>query len=230
VSPPRNVLLLIGSPRFEKSNSYVIGKFLLDKLKERGLSTEVAFINRLVLNREGTERLLKVVDNSDIIVLAAPLYIDSLPSLTVKAMELINEHRKVVSPDKSQLLSAIVNNGFPEKEQMDIAFKNIRNFAQESNFRWGGEIRVGWGVALNCEPLNEKKGMTRKLTKGLLLASDNLSNGQMISKKAEDLVSTLFLPLFLVKILKMNLNRSWDKQAKENNVKTKILDTPYELI
>ena len=227
MSQPRNVLLLIGSPRCERSNSYVIGKFLLDKLKEKGLSCEEAFVNRLVNTREGNEKLLKSVDNADIIVLAAPLYVDSLPSQTIKALELIHEHRKAVSPKKSQLLAAIMNNGFPEKEHMDIAIKIIRNFAQEANFKWGGGIRVGWGAALNSEPLKENKGMTRKLTRGLSLASVNLSNGKKLSEEAERLASAPFLPLLLVKIMKINLNRSWDKQAKDNNAKAKMYYRPY---
>jgi hypothetical protein len=145
-------------------------------------------------------------------------------------LELIHEHQKVVSPTKSQLFVAIVNSGFPEKEHMDIAFKIIRNFAQESNFKWGGGIRVGWGMALNSEPLNEKKGMTRKLTGGLSLASINLSKGQPISEEAEDLASSLFVPLFLAKTMTHLFgNRGWNTQAKDNNAQAKMRDRPYEL-
>jgi len=230
MSQPRSVLLLIGSPRIERSNSYVIGKFLIDKLEEKGLVSEEAFATRSVKTHEGTERLLKSVDNADIIVLATPLYVDSFPSPTIRALELIHEHRKAVLPTKSQLFVTIINSGFPEKEQMDIAFKIIRNFVQASNFTWGGGIRVGWGMALNNEPLNEKKGMTRKLTRGLSLASINLSTGQPISEKAEELASTLFIPLFMAKTMtRLFGNRNWNKLAKENNADKKMYDRPYEL-
>lgn len=227
---PRNALLLIGSPRGEKSNSHVIGKFLLDKLEEKGLVPEELFAARLVNTNEGTGRLLKAVDNADMIVLATPLYVDSFPSPVIKALELINQHRKAVSPPKSQVLVAIMNSGFPEKEHMDIALKILQNFAQESSFKWGGGIRVGWGMALNSEPLSEKKGMTRKLTAGLSLASINLSQGQPMSQKAEDLASTLFLPLFVAKAMVHLLgNREWDKQAKSNNAQKQMCNRPYEM-
>ncbi len=230
MSQPRNVLLLIGSPRIERSNSHAIGKFLVDKLEEKGLVSEEAFATRSVNTREGTEKLLKSVDNADIIVLATPLYVDSFPSPTIKALELIHEHRKASFPTKSQMFVAIINSGFPEKEQMNIALKIIRNFAQASNFKWGGGIRVGWGMALNSEPLNEKKGMTRKLTRGLSLASNDLSTGQPISEEAEDLASTLFVPLFLAKTMtRLFGNRDWNKLAKENNANAKMYDRPYEL-
>jgi hypothetical protein len=225
----RNVLFLVGSSKCERGNSYAIGKFLVDKLMEKGLSIEQAFVTRLVNTQKGTQRLLKSVDNADIIVLSTPLYIDSFPSPTVKALELIHEHRKAESSTKTQLLVAIMNSGSPEKEHMDVALKIIRNFAQESNFKWGGGIRVGWGMALNCEPLNEKKGRTKKLTRGLSLASANLAEGQPISKEAEDLASTLFAPLLLAKIIvRLVVNPGWKKQAKENNAKAKMRDMPYK--
>ena len=229
MSQPRSVLLLIGSPRGEVSNSHAIGKFLVNKLEEKGLVSEEAFVTRSVNTREGTERLLKSVYNADIIVLATPLYVDSFPFPTIKALELIHEHRKAVLPTKPQLLVTVINSGFPEKEHMDIAIKIIRNFAQASNFKWGGGIRVGWGMALNSEPLNEKKGMTRKLKAGLSLASVNLSEGQPMSEEAEKLASTLFVPLFVAKTMtRLFGNRDWNKLAKENNAKGKMFDMPYE--
>jgi hypothetical protein len=231
MSQPRNVLLLIGSPRVERSNSHLIGKFLVDKLVEKGLVSEEVFATRSVNTDEGAEKLLRSVDKAEIVILATPLYVDSFPALTIKALELIREHRKAVPPTKSQLLVAIMNSGFPEKEHMDIAIKIIRNFAQESNFKWGGGIRVGWGEALNGEPLNEKKGMTRKLTRGLSLASTDLSKGQAMSEEAERLASASFVPIFLAKLMiRLFINRNtWDKPAKENKVKAKMYDRPYEI-
>jgi hypothetical protein len=230
MSQPKNVLLLIGSPRGDQSNSRVIGKFLVDNLEQKGLVSEEAFAIRSVYTREATERLLKSVDNADIVVLATPLYVDSLPSPTIKAMELIHEHRKAVASTKPQMLVAIMNCGFPEKEHMDIAFKIIRNFAEASNFTWGGEIRVGWGMALNSQPLNEKRGMTRKLTKGLSLAAVNLAAGQPISEEAQNLVSALFLPLFVAKNMSgLFGSREWNNQAKTNGAKDKMRDRPYQI-
>jgi len=230
MSQPRNVLLLIGSPRIQRSNSYVIGKFLAEKLEEKGLVSEEAFTTRLVNTHEGTEKLLDSVDSADVIVLATPLYVDSFPSPTIKALELIHEHRKAASPKKPQLFVTIINSGFPEKEHMDIAIKILQNFAEASSFTWGGGIRVGWGMALNGEPLSEKKGMTRKLTRGLTLASVNLSTGQPTSEEAEELASALFVPLFLAKIMtRLFGKREWNKLAKENDADTKMYDRPYEL-
>jgi hypothetical protein len=231
MSEPKNVLLLTGSPKGEKSNSYSIGKFLVEKLETKGLKSEEVFAPRLVLTKEGSEKLLKAVDNADIIVFSTPLYVDSFPALTIKALELIHEHRKAIPSTKAPLWVAIMNSGFPEKEQMDTAIRIIKNFVQESNFKWGGGIRVGWGSAINEEPLDEKNGMTRKLTRGLSIASSDLYEGNPISDEAEKLASAPFLPLFIEKIMvRLIINRyMWDKRAKENKVKDKMHDRPYEI-
>jgi hypothetical protein len=171
------------------------------------------------------------VDNAYVIVFSTPLYIDSFPALTIKALELIHEHRKISPPTKSQFWVAIMNSGFPEKEQMNTAMEIIKNFVKESNFKWGGGIRVGWGSAINEEPLDEKNGMTRKLTRGLSIAASDLYEGNPISVEAEKLASAPFLPLFVEKIVvRLIINRyMWDKRAKENKVKNKMHDRPYEI-
>jgi len=137
MSQPGNVLLLIGSPRGDKSNSRVIGKFLVDKLEQKGLVSQEAFATRSVYTGDGTEKLLKLVDGAGILVLATPLYVDSFPSPMIRALELIHEHRKTTASTNRQMLVAVMNCGFPEKEHMDIAFKIIRNFAEASNFMLG---------------------------------------------------------------------------------------------
>jgi len=225
------VLLLNGSPKCEKSNSRQIGKFLVDRLKEKGLESEEAFIARLVKNPQESEKLLRLVNTAGIIVFTTPLYVDSLPSFTIKAMEIIRDHRVADSTVESPLLVAVMNCGFPVKEHMEIALRIIRNFSEEANLRWGGAISVGMGMALNGEPLSEKSGMTRNLTKGLSLAAVALAEGQPIPPEAEKLTSKSFLPLFLAKsMLRAFGKRMWNNQAKGNGVKPDMYARPYESI
>ena len=225
------VLLLNGSPKCEKSNSRQIGKFLVDRLEGRGLKSEEAFIARLVKSPQESEKLLRLVNTAGIIVFTTPLYVDSLPSFTIKAMEVIRDHRVAEPQVEGPLLVAVMNCGFPEKEHMEIALKIIKNFSEEANLRWGGAISVGMGMALNGEPLSEKSGMTRNLTKGLSLAAVALAEGQPIPPEAEKLTSKSFLPLFLAKsMLRAFGKRMWNNQAKGNGVKPDMYARPYESI
>ena len=231
MNQPKTVLLLNGSPKCEKSNSHVIGKFLADKLEQKGLKSEEVFITRLIKSPQGNEELSRLVNEADIIVFTTPLYVDSIPSFTIKAMETIRDHRLAEPQVESPLMVAVMNCGFPEKEHMEIALKIIRNFSEEANFRWGGAVSVGMGVALNGETLSEKNGMTRNLTKGLSLAAVALAEGQSIPPEAEKLTSKSFLPLFLAKFMVRAFGkRMWNNQAEGNGVKPDMYARPYESI
>jgi hypothetical protein len=106
--------------------------------------------------------------------------------------------------------------------------KIIKDFSEEANLRWGGAIVVGMGMALNGEPLSEKNGMTRNLTKGLSLAAVALAEGQPVPPEAEELASKSFLPLFLAKtMLRAFGKRMWNNQAKSNGVKPNMYARPY---
>ena len=226
---PKTVLLLNGSPKCELSNSRVIGKFLADKLVEKGLQSTEEFVVRAISTPEGTERLGELIHQADIVILTTPLYIDSLPSFTIKAMEMICEQRKEHPRANTQILVPVMNNGFPEKEHMDVALQIIQNFAKEADFQWGGKIRVGMGGALNGEPLKEGKGMTGKLTRGLTLAAAALAEGNPIPLEIENMIAKPFLPIFFVKIgMGFFGKRMWNSQAKNSLADNRMLARPYE--
>ena len=225
----KSVLLLNGSPKCELSNSRVIGKFLADKLVDRGLQSSEEFIVRAINSLEGTQRLQELIQQTDIVILTTPLYIDSLPSFTIKTMETICEQRKRNPQARTQLLVPVMNSGFPEKEHMNVALQIIQNFAKEANFQWGGKIRVGMGGALKGEPLREEKGMTSRLTKGLTLAAAALAEGNSIPLEIENMIAKPFLPIFLVKIgMGFFGKQMWNSQAKNNLVDNRMLARPYD--
>lgn len=220
-------LLLIGSPRGKGSNSYVIGKFLASRLEEQGFTTDELFCMSSVKTPGGIEELLRQTDEADIIILATPLYVDSLPSYTIRAMELIHDHRKG-KPAGKQLLVGILNCGFPEPSHNDIALDIICNFADESALKWGGAVRVGMGEALNGKL--DGKGMGRRLAEGLSSGALSLSKGEPMSAKAEEMLSRPLVPLTLARlIMVLFVNRQWNKLAKGNNAVARMCDKPYEV-
>jgi multimeric flavodoxin WrbA len=230
MSQTKTVLLLNGSPKGEKSNSRVIGRYLADKLEEKGLKSEESFVVKLVQSQQGIEKFYRQVDEADVIVFTTPLYVDSLPSFTIKSMEILQAHRRTQSQPKQSLIVPVINCGFPEKEHMEIALKILRNFAVAAGLCWAGAVSVGMGMALNGEPLREKKGMTRNLTRGLALAAASLAEGQPISSEAEELTSKSFLPLFLVKpVIRAFGKQMWRGQAQEDGAKPDMYAKPYEM-
>jgi putative NADPH-quinone reductase len=101
----RKALLFIGSPKGLKSTSYALGSYLLKKHE--------------------------AVAAADLIVFSFPLYVDQLPAPLLKALELVADHRKVNAPAKPQKIMAIVQCGFPETYQNQLACDIMRQFAKE---------------------------------------------------------------------------------------------------
>lgn len=178
----KHALLLIGSPKGEKSTSASVGNYLLSKLEAAGMSSEKAYIHKIENQAAKIQELFETVDQADLIILSFPLYVDSLPAPVIKAMELLKEKRGPEKPGKSQSLIAICNNGFPEPAQNTVALEICRNFSQQCGFIWRGGISIGGGgVSVNGIPLNKKKrGLVKDIIRGLESTAKALKNDQDI--------------------------------------------------
>jgi len=100
VTDMKTALLLVGSPFGFRSTSGSLGSYSMDRLTEKGFTTNKAHIHRLVKTQEGIEELLHLVGISDLVVLTFPLYVDSLPAPVIKTMEIITKHREEAADTK----------------------------------------------------------------------------------------------------------------------------------
>jgi len=220
----KNVLLLVGSPRGESSTSASLGNYLLHRLEELGLSNEKAFIHRLVNRQEKQKELFSIVDKADLIILAFPLYVDSLPAPVIKAMELLNEERALSKSSKNQGFVALSNCGFPEASHINTALEICRIFAKESGFEWKGGIAFGGGEAVHGIPLEERGGMVRNVKKGLDMAAEALVKGKVIPQEAIDLISKKLIP---IRLYKMIGNLGWILKARKFGARKRMKNKPY---
>jgi len=220
----KKALLLIGSPRVEKSTSASVGNYLISKLEEFGMAKETIFIHRVVNHEEKIKSLFQTIENADFIILSFPLYVDSLPAPVIKAMELIKEYRVKLESKKSQSFIAIANNGFPEASQNSTALQICRIFSKECGFAWKGGLAIGGGGAINGSPLLEKAGMVRNVIKGLDISAQALKENNDVPQEAIDFLSKKFIPATIYKIFG---NLGWRMQARQYGVKQKLKDTPY---
>jgi hypothetical protein len=201
----------------------------MEKLAEKGVQWETAYTYRLTKSAEKQEQFLDAVDRADILVLASPLYIDSIPSYTIKAMESVNERRKSQNDARTQSLFVIINCGFPEASQNKVALLIYRQFARELDIEWAGGAMIGWGMAIGSRPLKDIGGMVRNLKKGLDLAADALVEHKSVPEEVETLTSKPFLPIFLVKFLTVRFGKFfWNKEAKKNEATKHMYDRPYQ--
>ncbi|MCW4025597.1 MAG: hypothetical protein NWF01_11280 [Candidatus Bathyarchaeota archaeon] len=215
----KQALLLVGSPRGFKSSSNSMGTYLLDKFHEAGFETGKLHVQAAMRSEATKKALLQKTRESDIIIFAFPLYIDSLHARLIPALEMIAEENQKSAPPKQTRLAVIVNSGFPEAFQNTTVVDICRCFASEAGMQWAGGLMYGGGEAIHGVPL-EKAGMAAKNARSSLdIAAKDLLEGRAISKEAVDLMGKLVIPRWLFLLI---ANRRWKKEAEKLGTKDKI--------
>jgi hypothetical protein len=217
--------LLVGSAKKPRSTSESLGSYLMARMTERGCTTESLSVHRSHRSREGLETLLDTVDRCNLMVLAFPLYIDSLPAMLTRTLELIASRREGRERDNRQRLAAIVNNGFPEAEQNEVALRICARFASETGFEWAGGLALGGGEAINGRSLSDVKRTARNVISSLDLAADALATGQPIPERAVQLMAK---PIIWSRIYTWIGARGWRRRAAIHGVANRLRDQPYE--
>lgn len=220
----KRVLLLIGSPKQQSSTSESLGTHLIQRLQTNGFESETLFIHKALKSDDRRNMLLTAINNAELIVIAFPLYIDCLPYLVIKMMELVTENRKGNKDLMKQRLVCIVNNGFPEPHQNNTAVAICRQFARETGFNWAGGLQLGGGEAINGRPLHEVKGMARNIIKSLNLAAAALSKNNPIPQEAKKFMAKLIVPAWLYRW--MGAFR-WKRDSKKYGVNKQLYNRPY---
>jgi hypothetical protein len=163
------------------------------------------------------------IDNADLVVLAFPLYVDTLPAPVISALEKIAAHRQSnISPVR---FAAISNCGFPEAEHIATALATCEEFARETGFSWMGSLALGGGEGLvHGVPLNEMDGRAIPLKKSLELAAEALANGRPIPPSAQELLSKPIIPNWMYKLFG---GFGWKQSAQQYGVRNQLRRQPY---
>ncbi len=220
----KRVLLLVGSAKRPHSTSESLGTYLVERLGERGCETETLLIHRSLRSDKGRTALLNAIDYADLLIIAFPLYVDSLPYLVIRAMELIAQHRQAREEGKSQRLMVIANCGFPEAHHNDTALAICRQFAREAGFEWAGGLALGGGESISGQSLSEVQGMARNVIKALDLTADALAEGKAVHQEAVRAMAKPFVPIWAYTLMG---GLGWKRQAKKHGTQHKLRDRPY---
>jgi hypothetical protein len=216
--------LLIGSPKGPRSVSDALGTYLLEQLKEHGVNTNKLYIQQALVSDQGTNALLSAVTETDIIILAAPLYADSHHSGVIKMMELVHENQNKLTQSKRQIMTAISNSGFPEARHNDVSLAISRKFAMDCGFEWAGGLALGGGQSLSGQRLEKAGGKARNVKKALDLAAAALAKGEAIPEEAVALMAKPMVPKWLYLLIG---NIGWYWQARKKGCSEKLDHMPY---
>lgn len=219
----RGAVLLVGSPRTKKSTSASLGGYLFEQLNARGIETQTIQIYTSLNSPERMKAMLDSIDNADLVVLAFPLYVDSLPAPVTAALEKIAAHRK--ENQTPTRFAAIANCGFPRANHNNTALAICSEFARQNGFTWMGGLSLGAGEGIvHGIPLNELDGRAIPLKRALDLAAEAFAYGNPIPQAARDLLAKPIIPSW---VYTLHGDFGWKQAAKQYGMEKELKRQPY---
>ncbi len=228
----QKALFLVGSPRKEQSSSLSLGSYLCSHPEQHLIEAETLFLYAKD-TREHGEKVFAKIDKADLVILAFPLYVDSLPSPVIAFLEqlvLYRDRGKTRTPDTKSNTSnpihfvALANCGYPEAIHNDTALANAQQFAKRAGFLWMGGLGVGGGNGFGGKSLEEGKQATVPIRMALDLAAEALAKGEPIPQASIDMATKEPYPSALFRFGALFF---WKAAAAKHGAKRKIQDRPY---
>ncbi len=177
-----------------------------------------------LLQGKGQTEFLAAVDRANLILLAFPLYIDSLAFLMMKSLEVMAKHICARSQENPKRLFAIANNGFPEAHNNAPALAICRQFAADTGMIWSGGLAMGAGATLFngqlIEEAQRKLIPVKHVIQALDMASAALADGQIVPPEAAKLIAKIpipFIPFRLWRWLFIKLMNRYIRQTAAAN-------------
>lgn len=193
------ILILNGSPRAPKSNSKQYAEIFSSLCKEKTVYFPLTKKNHreIFQNLEGVSDLLLVF----------PLYADGVP---VTLLSFLNTLEKY-PPQKKPTVSVMVNCGFLEPRQNNVAVEIIRMFCQQNGFPFGSVLKIASGEVILSTPF-----------RFLVQSSIRKFASAIVSHKPRTLSVTMPLPK------KMFIRAStlfWENYGKRNGLTKEQMET-----
>ena len=202
------ISIINGSPKAIKSNSEILGSYLSSLLKENEIKKYYSISFRL--NDENKNEIY----NSDVLIFLFPLYVDGIPSNLLKLLVEF-EKKKVIKYGTK--IYCIVNNGFYEGKQNQLAILQIKNWCEKVKARWGQGIGVGAGELL---PYLKKYPLGQGPLKNLGKVLDKFSANILTLKNDEDIYIN---PNWLRSLYFFQGSISWILKGRKNNLRVREL-------
>ena len=134
------VLILNGSPRAPRSNSKRYGALFA---RYCALETET-----MELLRSDPKEVAARMEEADNVLLVFPLYADAIPVPVLRTFKALEAR----PPQNRPTISILVNCGFMEPEQSDVAVAMVELFCKRQGYPMGSVLEIGSGEAILDQP------------------------------------------------------------------------------
>ena len=133
-------MIINASPRAPKSNSKQYANLFAKYCRLDTEYYEVKKSNHLTL--------CQMIENYSDIVFVFPLYVDSVPVTLLNFLKAMEDNALLKKPT----ISVVINCGFIEPYQNDIAVKMLQLFARKNGYPYGSTFKIGSGEAILTTP------------------------------------------------------------------------------
>lgn len=143
------ILLVNGSPRAPRSNSLGYARLLARALDQKP--------HYRAISRKNHAELAAEFEKFSDVVLIFPLYADGIPVSLLNFLKVLETYPVARKP----VLSVLINCGFYEPRQNDVAVEMIRLFCRQNGYAFGSVLEIGSGEAILDTPF--KGRVARKI-------------------------------------------------------------------
>lgn len=149
------LLILNASPRAPRSHSKEYARLLAEACR--------GCVGYQELRPGCLPALSPKVEEADDLVLVFPLYADSLPVPLIRFLKEL----EASPPARRPVVSVVVNCGFLEPHQNDIAVEMVQLFCEKNGYPFGSAVKIASGEAILSTPFR----FLVRLTLGRMAAS-----------------------------------------------------------
>jgi hypothetical protein len=222
---PRRALLVVGSSKPPgESVSERLGGALLDRLAARGWERDTVHVQRAVKLHRGTApELVEAAQGADLIVLASPVYVDSLPAPVLAGLRHLEEAEW---PGPRPALLPLVQCGFPELTHTALALEVLSRFADRAGFGWAGQLAAGGGGTFDGARLDHPNGRAGHQVRALDAAAAELDAGDPVSPGTS---ATFAVTPLSPAVYRLVADVGWVAQAWRNGALWQLGARPFPL-
>jgi len=222
-APVQRAALLVGSARPKgESTSESLARSLAENLERQGVAVTLVHVIDFIKPGRRADAALAALGEAELLVVSAPLYVDGLPGLVLKALEQI-----AAQPGRLQRVAGLLNSGYPEAAHNRSAMAQLRRFAHNAGLGWAGGLAMGAGEVLHGKPLASMGFMFRNQIAALRQAAPALAAGRGIPSEASASMARPLLPAWLFRLA---AKLRWFTQARSHGTPWNDLGArPHEL-